>query len=266
MFENGWSLSSMSGNWEGWHVVHSQPSRFGPPCLKICANEGVLNEDTCTCSCKFPWFGDSHKGKKNGIGCQKRPEPCVLSEFSEYDSQCPVACDGDFRRRRRTIVKQPSIADAEDGPQYNGESCAVVNCKMNRAAFVNRKNTDKMSDLELSFTFEHFIGLGHAGEDAKQYYEDPETKLYERPLHPKLGVWFFDYLEYLDCHSNSTSTGFDAWEPGQLLPNIKYKSIEKIWGLSQTCEFEIGSYQKKDYEVRQCLLHTAESAKATVSE
>ena len=64
------------------------------------------------------------------MGCQKRPEPCVLSTFGPYESKCPVACDGDFRRRRRTIVKLPSIAAAEDGAQYNGETCAVVNCKM----------------------------------------------------------------------------------------------------------------------------------------
>ena len=154
MFEQGWTLSSMAGNKEGWHVVHSQPNRFGPPCLKVCANEGVLDEDTCTCSCKFPWFGDSDRGMKKGVGCQSRPEPCVLSEFSEYDAKCPVACDGDYRRRRRTILKEPSVAPAEDGPSYNGASCAVVNCQMNRAAFVDRTNILKgMFRLALYFNY-----------------------------------------------------------------------------------------------------------------
>ena len=140
----GWTISSLAGNFEGWHVVYSQPSRFGPPCLKICANDGMLNENTCTCTCKFPWFGDTKKGKLSGVGCQRRPEPCILKEFGAYDDKCPVACDGDFRRRRREIVRQPSVAPEEevdgDSTKYNGESCAIVNCKMNRNSFVDRKN------------------------------------------------------------------------------------------------------------------------------
>ena len=70
----GWTISSMAGNFEGWHVVYSQPSRFGPPCLKICANEGVLNEDTCTCTCKFPWFGDT--------GAYLTPKKVLKCKFS----------------------------------------------------------------------------------------------------------------------------------------------------------------------------------------
>ena len=259
LFEQGWTISSMSGNWEGWHVVHSQPSRFGPPCLKICANEGVLNEDTCTCTCKFPWFGDSDKGKKIGVGCQERPEPCVLSEFGEYDTKCPVACDGDYKRRRRTILQEPSVASAEDGPAYDGASCAVVNCQLNRAAFVDRKNTDALSKEEETFTFKHFVSLGHAGEDAKDWYNTNDLSMLYK--HNQVGVWFFDYLEYLDCHSNSTSVGYDAWTPGELLPNIKYKSNDQVWGEKQTCELYPGA--SKHEEVAQCLTHTAENMRAT---
>ena len=76
----------------------------------------------------------------SGVGCQRRPEPCILTEFGMYDEKCPVACDGDFRRRRREIVRQPSVAPEGFGAEYNGESCAIVNCKMNRNSFVDRKN------------------------------------------------------------------------------------------------------------------------------
>ena len=93
-------------------------------------------------------------GMRKGVGCQRRPEPCVLSEFGKYDSKCPVACDGDYRRRHRTILKPPSVAPIEDGSAYNGESCAVVNCKMNRAAFVDRTNINLEPATEATGTFQ----------------------------------------------------------------------------------------------------------------
>ena len=91
---------------------------------------------------------------RKGVGCQRRPEPCVLSEFGKYDTKCPVACDGDYRRRHRTILKPPSVAPIEDGSAYNGESCAVVNCKMNRAAFVDRTNINLEPATEATGTFQ----------------------------------------------------------------------------------------------------------------
>ena len=88
---------------------------------------------------------------RKGVGCQRRPEPCVLSEFGKYDTKCPVACDG----RRRTILKPPSVAPIAAGSAYNSESCAVVNCKMNCAAFVDCTHINLEPATEATGTFKN---------------------------------------------------------------------------------------------------------------
>ena len=68
-------------------------------------------------------------------------------------------------------------------------------------------------------------------------------------------------MEFLACHSNSTTSGYDAWKPGAILPNIKYRTGEQ-WGPNQMCEFVPFSAQRKHAEVEQCMSHTAENVKA----
>ena len=270
----GYRISGAAGHPnEGWKVVLSRPATFGPPCLKICANGGVLNDQNCTCSCPKPWFGDTSYGQRNGTGCTMRPEPCVLSDFGPYDNECPVVCAGQWKRRRRTILREPSVAPFPYAPQHNGESCAVVNCKMNRASFVDRSNVNAPSSLERPFTFTSFVAAGHAGPVAQDllkkewtglaWYNPPsslpddyfkgkfdmdkanrarKTEADARSIaaqeagatpamvatiaknfslnglyyHEHVGRWFFDYMQFLDCHGNSTSVGL-PWSPGTLL-------------------------------------------------
>ncbi len=269
----GYRISGAAGHPdEGWKVVLSRPATFGPPCLKICANGGVLNDQNCTCSCPKPWYGDTNYGQKNGTGCTMRPEPCVLSDFGPYDNECPVVCSGQWKRRRRTILREPSVAPFPFAPQHNGESCAVVNCKMNRASFVDRSNVNSPSSLERPFLFTSFVASGYAGPVAQELLKKESTGLewYRPPsslpedyfkgkfdmdqanlarknaantlsvaaqeagaasamvnaiannvslkglyYHDDVGRWFFDYMQFLDCHGNSTSVGL-PWSPGAL--------------------------------------------------
>ena len=133
-----------------------------------------------------------------------------------------------------------------------------------RAAFVNRKNTAPASPTENSFSFAHFVQNGYAGAAAQHHYT--ALGLTELYTHAQVGVWFFDYLEFLDCHGNSTSTGYDAWSSGVLQPNIKYKNtLTQEWGPNQVCEFQPGAVAgttSKHSEVAMCLTHTALNVKA----
>ena len=100
-------------------------------------------------------------------------------------------------------------------------------------------------DDEMDFTFLSFIQDGNAGEEAKTHLKENGKELMYS--HQSVGVWFFDYLEFLDCHSNSTTTGYSAWKPGTLLSEIKYRKGD-VWGPNQMCEFQSDSMQTKHNE------------------
>ena len=187
----GYRITSAAGNTTTWVVTLSKVSTYGEPCLKECHNGGELDDTTCTCKCKAPWFGDTDLGGKKGFGCTIKPEPCVLGVFNEY-RECPVECGGDHQRRNRSIVR-PAM--------YGGMSCEVVSCKMNQKLFVEPAEQPE-PDM---YKFETYL------RSAPSAPVDAKTILNENGLtavhhHQELGTWFNLYLLWLDSFDGANAT------------------------------------------------------------